>query len=87
MNWYLDFFAHEENPSIPIHQLEEQNHQQELREGPCEDDWEVTAPYIGILPDESRGEGVSPLNFRTDVQKHLSLINQEIDQAFAALHL
>ena len=33
------------------------------RFGPCEDDYEVTAPYIGILPDESDHEDGSPLDF------------------------
>lgn len=34
-----------------------------LRSLPCEDDCECTAPYIGMLPDESEGEDVSPLDF------------------------
>ncbi len=34
-----------------------------LRAGPCEDDTEITAPYIGILPDESDCEEVSTLKF------------------------
>jgi hypothetical protein len=33
------------------------------RSGPCEDDVERTAPYIGILPDESDEEDGSPLDF------------------------
>lgn len=33
------------------------------RSGPCEDDCEVTCPYIDMLPDESETEEGSPLNF------------------------
>jgi hypothetical protein len=33
------------------------------RHGPCEDDRERTAPYIGMLPEESEHEGGSPLKF------------------------
>jgi len=33
------------------------------RSGPCEDDYEVKCPYIGILPDESDEEDGSPLDF------------------------
>jgi hypothetical protein len=35
----------------------------EHRYGPCEDDYEVKCPYIGILPDESEHEDGSPLDF------------------------
>lgn len=38
--------------------------EQERRHGPCEDDCEVTAPFIGMLPEESDHESGSPLNFR-----------------------
>jgi hypothetical protein len=38
--------------------------EQDRRSGPCEDDCEVTAPYIGMLPDESDHEDGSPLNFK-----------------------
>lgn len=34
--------------------------------GPCDDDYEVTAPYIGRCPDESDHENGSPLDFRGD---------------------
>lgn len=33
------------------------------RSGPCDDDCEVTAPFISILPDESAHEDGSPLDF------------------------
>lgn len=36
------------------------------RSGPCEDDCEVTAPWIGRCPEESNHEDGSPLNFRQD---------------------
>tara|TARA_R110000868_G_scaffold67046_1_gene199214 strand:- start:6598 stop:6855 length:258 start_codon:yes stop_codon:yes gene_type:complete len=35
----------------------------ESQYSPCEDDCEITAPYIGLLPDESDHENGSPLNF------------------------
>jgi len=34
--------------------------------GPCDDDYELTSPYVGILPDESYRENGSPLSFRYD---------------------
>jgi hypothetical protein len=34
------------------------------RSGPCEDDVEVTAPFVGMLPEESDHEDGSPLDFR-----------------------
>jgi hypothetical protein len=37
--------------------------EQDHRSGPCEDDCEVTCPYIGMLPDESDDEDGSPLDF------------------------
>lgn len=43
----------------------DQHNMQEARTGPCNDDWEVSAPYIGILPDESDKEDGSPLHFGT----------------------
>ena len=36
------------------------------RFGPCEDDAETVAPYIGILPDESDSEEGSPLDFSSE---------------------
>lgn len=31
--------------------------------GPCDDDYERTAPYIDLLPEETEDEEPSPLNF------------------------
>ena len=47
----------------------ERQYQADLRSGPCEDSQEMTAPYIGMLPDENGREEPSPLDFR----------NKEID--------
>jgi hypothetical protein len=33
------------------------------RQGPAPDDIEATAPFIGMMPEESRGEEPSPLDF------------------------
>lgn len=41
----------------------ERTDQHNRRHDPCEDDVEMTAPYIGILPDESNTENGSPLEF------------------------
>jgi len=35
-----------------------------MKYGPCEDDYEFTCPFIGILPDESECEDGSPINLR-----------------------
>jgi hypothetical protein len=35
----------------------------EMSDGPCDDDCEETAPFIGMLPDESDHEDGSPLDF------------------------
>ncbi len=34
-----------------------------LQSGPCDDDYETTCPYVGILPDETEDEEPSPLSF------------------------
>jgi hypothetical protein len=49
------------------------------RSGPCEDDCEVTAPWIGICPDETEGEEPSPLDFGGEVRSASSYFdsNQE----------
>lgn len=36
------------------------------RSGPCEDDYETTAPYIGILPEETESKDSSPLRFESE---------------------
>lgn len=76
MNWYLDVFSEDENPTIPIHAMEEQLHQQALKEGPCDDDCETTCPFVGMLPQESGKENGSPLHFNT-VE-----IDRQIQEAF-----
>jgi hypothetical protein len=43
----------------------------------CEDDCEVVAPYIGMLPDESNKEEGSPINF---VEKATGVTDKEIDE-------
>jgi hypothetical protein len=42
------------------------------RSGPCEDDVERTAPYLGICPEESDHEDGSPLDFGNDAQRSAS---------------
>lgn len=36
------------------------------RSGPCEDDVEVTCPFVDMLPEESDAEEGSPLDFGND---------------------
>ena len=42
----------------------ERKYQADRRSGPCDDDREESAPYIGMLPEENYREEPSPLNFR-----------------------
>lgn len=49
-----------------VMRLQDQAARNEERFGACEDDCEVTAPYIGILPEESGKEHGSPLNFKAE---------------------
>lgn len=60
MNWYLDVFSDNDSTQAlaTIQRLEEGN-----RSGPCEDDVESCAPYVGLLPEETAHEDPSPLNF------------------------
>ena len=77
MNWYLDVFAEDENPSLAQHATQERLQQTELREGPCDDDCEMKSPFIGILPEESGKENGSPLHFQSNAE-----IDHQIQQAF-----
>lgn len=61
-----------------VMRLQDQADYEETRFGACDDDCEVTAPYIGILPEESGKENGSPLNFG----KQFLEIDQEIQEAF-----
>lgn len=38
---------------------------QDERHGACEDDVEIVCPYIAILPEESAGENISPIRFKS----------------------
>ncbi len=55
MNW-LDLFGED-------YRAIDRYREAERRYGPCEDSQEVTAPYIGICPDDSYEEEPSPLDF------------------------
>lgn len=41
----------------------ERIHTLNLRGGACEDDYEVSAPFVDILPEESEHQDGSPLSF------------------------
>ncbi len=62
--------------------LNDQSNQDESRYGACDDDCETTAPFIGILPNESEHEGGSPLHFHSDYEFESQQIDQEIAEAF-----
>lgn len=57
MSIFLDLFGEDYRE---LDRLQEQ----ERREGPCEDDYEVKCPYIGIMPEETLHEESSPINFK-----------------------
>ena len=38
----------------------------DARSGPCEDSVEMTAPFLGMMPEESNHEGGTPPNFSPD---------------------
>lgn len=40
----------------------------DMRHSPCDDDCENTAPYIGMMPEESGKEDGSPLRFASEVE-------------------
>lgn len=58
-----------------------QEQEREDRHGPCEDDIEVVAPWIGMCPDESDHENGSPLNFgKPHVDHQGSLVSAREDE-------
>jgi hypothetical protein len=63
MNWYLDVFADDVNDTNSSALASIQRCLEQDRSGPCEDDCEVTAPFVGLLPEETDHEEMSPLDF------------------------
>jgi hypothetical protein len=61
MNWFLDYFG--EADDLMVHAQCEKIARQDERSGPCEDDEEMTCPFVDMLPDESNHENGSPLRF------------------------
>jgi hypothetical protein len=67
MNWFLDVFSldcQDDNTVAALaacQRLERESGQ--ARTEACEDDVEVTCPYVGIMPEESYKENGSPLKF------------------------
>lgn len=70
MNW-LDLF----DDNAEADRARNREHARNELSGACEDDCEVTAPMIDMLPEESYKEGVSPLCFTND-------IDRKIEEAF-----
>ncbi len=63
MNFYLDVFPGDTLDSNTIATMQLRQAEEQDRSGPCEDDAEETAPYIGLCPEESDNrEGGSPLS-------------------------
>lgn len=63
MNFFLDVFADDVTDSNDIALVNMRRLQEQDRSGPCEDDYEVTTPFVDILPEESEHEDGSPLDF------------------------
>jgi len=53
MNWYLDVFAEDYIDTHTSALAAIRRCQDEDRSGPCEDDAEVAAPFVGLLPEET----------------------------------
>ena len=62
----FDFDSEWDETTASIYAKLEKESQRETRFGPCEDDIEVCAPFIGVLPDESNREDGGPLNFGSE---------------------
>jgi hypothetical protein len=67
MNWFLDVFAEDcmSDNDLALAQISRIQRENDLS-GPNEDDVEVCAPYIDLLPEESDHQHGSPLRFRED---------------------
>jgi len=63
MNWFLDVFANDVSDSTVQAEAALRRCLDADRSGPCDDDAEVVAPYVGLLPEETSGEKPSPLRF------------------------
>jgi hypothetical protein len=63
MNWFIDVFAEDYNDTSSQALSTIRRLQDSDRSGPCEDDCEVSAPFIGLLPEETDSEEPSPLDF------------------------
>lgn len=63
MNWFLDVFAEDCADSNMMALGQIRRLQESDRSGPCEDDCEVTAPFVDLLPEETEHEEPSPLEF------------------------
>jgi hypothetical protein len=74
-----DGFYEAEEDAYYVMRLRDQHQSEQDRHGACDDDCEVTAPYVGMLPDESGKENGSPLDFREFSDQE---IEQQIQAAF-----
>jgi len=52
---------------LAVMRMRDTHQLRELLEGACEDDCEVTAPFIGMCPDESDHEDGSPITYGSGV--------------------
>lgn len=52
-----------DDETAALYAQREKAHEKDQLQGPCEDSHEVTAPFIGMLPEESDKTEGSPLNF------------------------
>ena len=66
MNYFLDVFSLDEMSDNTYALLQcGRLARLDERSGPCEDDVEVSCPFVDMLPDESGHEHGSPLRFGT----------------------
>jgi hypothetical protein len=79
-------FSHNEDEgdtALHVMKMRDRHQLQESHTGACDDDREVSAPYIGILPEESGKEDGSILDFSHERRR---VIEEDIDaQIIAAL--
>jgi hypothetical protein len=75
MSLYLDLIAGEDYRYL------DRMREEIRREGPCDDDCESTAPFIGMLPDESDHEDGSPLDFVRIPSREWEVYEQDFAQA------
>jgi len=71
----------EDEGDIALYEMSLRDKDPTNREGPCEDDAEVTAPFIGMMPEECGKVNGSPLKFCSYLDNERE-IDRQIQAAF-----